>query len=125
MEGNVFLLMSPRSVKRMSEHSSNLIERLHFMITSSHTAKFLLLFLLSVFVIADGTGRLKIQPSLRRFSLGMKVCSSPSAFLSLPLALFFSHNFFMPKHPSMREIRCGIQGIGSCSPLLSAEANVI
>lgn len=70
LEGSVFLLMSPRSAKRTSEHSSNLIERLHFVITSSYTAKFLLLFLLTVFVIADGTGRLKIQPSLERILPG-------------------------------------------------------
>lgn len=55
LEGNVFLLMSPRSVKRIPEHSSNLIERLRFMITSSDTAKPLLLLLLTVFVVADGT----------------------------------------------------------------------
>lgn len=54
LEGNIFLLMSPRSVKRTSEYSSNLMERLHFKITSSYTEKSLLLLLVPVFVIADG-----------------------------------------------------------------------
>lgn len=53
LEGNVFLLMSPRSMKRMSEHSSNLIERLHFVITSSYTAKSLLLLLLCLLLLME------------------------------------------------------------------------